>query len=57
MALPRRQSRRRHPDHDRVVAGEHDIDNDDRYQRAQLGHIQQHARDISMERSSVEGTG
>ena len=39
-ALLRRQSGRRHPDHDRVVARQHDIDDDHRYQRAQFGHIQ-----------------
>src|SRR5207248_2195884 len=55
-AALRRQSSRRHPDDYRIVAGEHDVDDDHRQERARLVHTGQHDRDISMDRGSVDPT-
>ena len=53
-ALLGRQPGRRHPDDDRVVAGEHHVDDDHRQQRAELINLDQHLRHISTARSKVE---
>src|SRR5689334_10253628 len=53
----RRQPRRSHSHHNRVIAGEHDIDDHHRNERAHLVQIRQHAGDISTESDIVEGTG
>src|SRR5207248_2484606 len=55
-AALRRQSSRRHPDDYRIVAGEHDVDDDHRQERARLVYTRQHDRDISMDRGSVDPT-
>src|SRR5437762_2315237 len=53
---PAPASSRRHPDDYRIVAGEHDVDDDHRQERARLVHTRQHNRDISMDRGSVDPT-
>src|SRR5207248_7520591 len=50
----RRQPCGGHPDHDRIVAGEHDVDDDHRHQRAHLVQREQHARDIGTKPGIVE---
>src|SRR5207245_2334906 len=50
----RRKTGGGHPDHNRVVAGEHDVDDDHRYERARLVQIYRHARDIGMHPGIVE---
>src|SRR5438309_10981591 len=43
-----------HRNHDRIVAGEHDVDDDHRDERARLFQIHQHARDIGTTPGIVE---
>ena len=52
--MRRRKPGSGHADHDCVVAGEHDVDDDDRQQRARMVQNHQHARDISTKPGIVE---